>query len=418
MNYPLFNRHFFIEWRTFYPPAPFKALFDLRPTNIGDFAPIYEAAQNNRRLPHYRMYNPEHLAHYRPSLTAHESTFVYTPFAALLVAPLAMLDMSLNDAAFTVNVFNHVLWIGAAIMLFLILTCHQNKTFPISFLFVLQYLAFYPLSKSLQLTQATMWIFFCLVLSVFFLQRRRDVAAGLIMALSASIKPHLLLVLLPLVINRFFPRRMLTSYAVGIVLTGLASLLYAGIENCLDYVFSMLPTLSRGYAFYPNKGINGLLLRLFTTENQTICNLAQPVPWIMTVTSLFGLFLIGAAVLVCCLSTQQHKHDDNLMCFAIAVTAIVLASPVCWEHHLSVMFIPFSVVVNRLWRHPELRSRSLDGILFLSFLLVGSFFNSKNLSGFPRALFSGLEFYGALLLFGCLILLMLKQKGIHSPQAS
>ena len=392
-KYPLFYKSYIIAWHTFLPSPAFKALISLTTYNTGDFRPIYEAAFNNRRLPHYRMYDTEHLAHFRPSLAAHESTFVYTPFAALLVSPLVMLDMSLEEAACTINVVNHVFWICAAIILFLILTHHQKPLFIISFLFILQYLSFYPLAKTLQLMQATMIIFFCLVLSVFFLQRHKEVAAGLMMALSASIKPHLILVLVPLFINRYFPRRMLISSVVGIIFTGLVSLFYAGIENCLDYVFHMLPTLSRGYAFYPNKGINGLLLRLFTDEDQTICNLAQQVPWIMTITSLFGLCLLVAATFACFLRTQQDKDDcNNVLCFTIAITAIILASPVCWEHHLSILALSFCVAVNTVWRNPKLRTRFIDAFFLISFLLVSCYFDTQYFSGFPMALLSSLEY--------------------------
>jgi len=74
------------------------------------------------------------------------------------------------------------------------------------------------------------------------------------------------------------------------------------------------------------------------------------------------------------------------------------------------------VVVNRLWGQPWLRSRVLDGLLFPSFLLVGTFFHAEHLSGFPKALFSGLEFYGALLFLGSLLWLMLSRNASPSDQ--
>jgi hypothetical protein len=231
-----------------------------------------------------------------------------------------------------------------------------------------------------------------------------------------SIKPHLGLVLIPLAANRFFPKRVLICCVAGIAGTSIASMLYAGAENCLDYVLKALPTLSSGYAFYPNKSMNGLLLRLFSDEDPAVYNLVKPVPWIKAVSLIFWLCMLLLATYVSRIQRRVSVQEDSVLCCVFAITAVVVASPICWEHHLAALVIPFCVVVNRLWGQPWLRSRVLDGLLFSSILLVGTFFHAEHLSGFPKALFSGLEFYGALLFLGCLFWLMLSRNASPSDQ--
>lgn len=407
-NYPLLRTRGPVPtpaWQTFQVDPdgnPFDSLTNWRAIITGDFIPIFEAAKGHRADPGFRMYQPEQLRQRRAS-------FVYSPFTALLVSPFARPGISMYTAANWASLVNHLLWIAGAVLLFAMATHERRRTASDVLLFALHYVAFYPFAKALQLTQASIWIFFLLTVSAFLFQRNRNWSAGLTLAVGISIKPHLLAVLAVLALIPRFPRSMLCSCLVGlIVLTG-ASVWYAGVDNCRDYLFATLPVLSAGYAFFPNQSFNGLLLRLFTDVNPAVFNLAPPVGWIKLVSGLCGLSVLALTWLLCRGRARSPSHDTNVLCYAAVIAAAVVASPVCWIHHLTALAIPFCAVLSHLGRHGDQRRRWLDAALFVSFLLVSFYFDSRYLGGWPAALLSGLEFYGALLLLACLLTLTCRQ---------
>lgn len=389
--------------RKIFPVNSYKAIISINPENIGDFLPIYEVAQGIRIDPDFHMYQAE-------QLRAHRSSFVYTPFAALLISPFVKAGMTLYQTASVIKIINQLLWFASFVMLMRIVFYNHSITLPLALLFALHYLLFYPLARSLELTQAGVWIFFFLVLAAFLLQSHRHIAAGLTLAFGVSIKPHLGLMVIPLAVTPQFPKKMLGACLAGIFIAAVASLIYAGLDNCFDYISYALPTLSSGYAFYPNKSINGLLLRLFTLEDPSVYNLALPVPWIKICSLLFGIFMLCLAMLYCRNCININKNEDNVFCYTFCLVIITVASPICWEHHLAALLIAFSVVVKTLWNNPWLRNPTLEVLLFISILAVGCYYDGQCLSGFPKGLFSGIELYGALLLIGCMMWILLRIK--------
>ena len=376
---------------------PYRALVSSRAIYVGDFRPILTAARTRQRDPEHSLYQSAQLREYR-------AAFVYTPLAALLVLPLARTDMSVQRAADWANAVNHVLWLVGGALLLAILGRGRPSRW-LAGIFILHFLLYYPLAKALQLTQVSVLIWFCHVLAAWLLQRRYDVAAGFALAFGASIKPHYVLVPLLCALAPRFPRRALAACAAGLLLSACVSLLYAGWADCVEYVFGTLPTLSAGYSYLPNQSLNGLLLRSFTGEDPAVFNLATSVQWIQLASVLFGLGVLAAAARACRRRSASACEDDALLPLAIALAAVVIASPVSWIHHYVLLTIPYCVAYRRL-SAPGGRSRRLEAALFASVVLVGWFFDARHLSGFPLALLGGLEFYGALALFACLLALV------------
>jgi len=390
-----------LAWSTFQVDPdgnPFESLTNWRAIITGDFSPIFDAAKGRRADPNFRMYQPE-------QLRRGSASFVYSPLTALAISPFARPGVSMYAAADWVSLLNHLMWAGTFVMLYAVVSRGRPQPFRDALLLGLHYLLFYPLAKALQLTQASVWIFFFLAASTYCLQRGRHLVAGLTLAVGVSIKPHLAAIPLVLALTPPFPRKVLMSCLLGLVLTAAASVAYAGWHNCRDYLFVTLPTLSAGYAFFPNKSLNGLLLRAFSEVDPAVFNLAPAVPWIQTASAVFALCVLASAAIV--LRRRPHRPSPELdsMRFATALTAAVVASPVCWEHHLTAMFIPLCVGVSYLRLYPGQRRPWLDAALLCSFLLTGFFFDSRYLGGWPIGLLSGLEFYGSLLLLLCLLCL-------------
>jgi hypothetical protein len=364
---------------------PYRAL--VRPDAIytGDFRPIFEAARARHRDPAARLYRPA-------ELSEHSAAFVYTPFTALLVLPLARGERTLEQAANVVSWLNHGLWLVGGLLLFAVLARGRRAGAWMIALFALHYLAYYPLAKALQLTQAGVFIWFWIVVAAFLLQRARYTPAGLALALAISIKPHLVVVPLLCALTPGFPRRAWVASFAGLAATSLVSLLYAGLADCRAYLFETLPYLSAGYAYFPNQSVNGLLLRLVGREDPAVFNLAQDVAWIGFASKGFAVVVCGAA-LVALRRRGAASEEGRLEALALAVLAATLASPVCWIHHYALLALPFVVAARR-----ALEQRRASALLFASWLLAGWFYDARYLRGFPAALGSGLELYGGLLL--------------------
>jgi hypothetical protein len=382
--------------RTFNPTlGALTAWVAWRAVDTGDFAPIYRAAQLRHRDARARLYEPE-------GLKAHRASFVYTPFAALLLSPLAALELSPTRAADVVGVLNHLLALAGLGLLLVVASAGRPLAPGDVALALLHALAFYPLARALHLTQATVWIFFCLALSAFLLQRGWPIAVGLALAVGVSIKPHLAVAVPLLWLVPRFPRRVLVACIAGVGATTAASLVYAGIENARDYVSWVLPTLSAGYAYFRDQSIGGILRRLAGAEDPAVFNLAQPVAWIRGVSALAGVGILGLTLLACRRSGAAGRGGRDLLCYAMVLTAAVLVSPVLWEHHFTVLLVGFAVAAGWLGRPDAGAPPWARPALLASFVLVAVYVETRYFRGFPLALLSGLQLYGGLLLLATL----------------
>lgn len=377
---------------------PYAALFKWRAQVTGDFRPIFAAAKELRDDPHARIYHPE-------ELKQNLASFVYTPFTAMAASPLVRPGVSRFAVANWVSAVNHAMWVAGGALLILIALRGRPITPAWVALLVLHYVLYYPMAKALQLTQASVWIFFFLTLSAFWLQRRRHVLAGAALAVGVSIKPHLAVVLIAMSLARGFPLRMIISCLVGLALTTAASVWYAGWDNCVDYVTRVLPILSAGYAYYPNQSLNGLLHRMFTSTDPRAFNLAPNIAWIKTVCAAYGIAVQAVAVIVLRQARTPRSDERLVLAYATLLVAATAASPVCWLHHFTVLLIAFAAAVGLCLRHPVLRSRGVDAALFASFLLTGCFFDTRWLGNGAVALLGGLGFFGMLMLLVVLLVL-------------
>jgi len=392
------GRHSFLTW------------VDWSGRSIGDFSPIFHAAQGLARDPGYELYRPH-------ELSEHRASFVYTPFTALLLAPFAGPDATLAAVADGVSVANHLLALVGCGLILLVLARGRPLRPGLVAIFVLHALLFYPLASALHLTQAGVWIFFALAVSVWALDAGRPLIAGIALALGASIKPHLVVVPILIAFVPGMPRRLLAGAGVGLAATAALSLAYAGWDNCRAYLFDTLPSLSAGYSYFRNQGLNGLLLRVFTDQDPAEFNLARPVPWIRAASMLWGLVLLAATVIACRRGAKRAPDDaeGGLLRYAAVLAAAVLASPVCWIHHLILLAIPIAIAARALLRDRTLAAGPLPMLLLAGSLMAGFLFDAGGLANGWPSVFSGLELYGALLVLACLLRIQAQRTPLLAP---
>ena len=364
----------------------------------GDFLPIYTTAAGRREDPDFRMYHPE-------ELKQHKAAFVYTPIAALLIAPIVSPERSFEEVADIVSVVNHLLALAGATMLFSLLMRGRPWGAGDVALFLFHVVLFYPLAKALHLTQAGVWMFFLLSSALWLFDRGQRVGSGLALALGCSIKPHLALIPLVLALGGRFPPRTLVACAAGILFCGLACLAYAGPANLVDYT-RQLNHLSAGYAYAPNQSFNGLLLRMFTDQDPTVFNLAEPVTWIRVLSTGLGLTLLAFAVWATRRGANSADPDRPLLCMGGVTAAVVVASPVCWIHHLVLLAGPMVLGWRTLVQTTATSSRALTIPLLVGGVLCSVYFDATG----AHPLLSGLELYGALMVVGCLLTLAARRR--------
>jgi EamA domain-containing membrane protein RarD len=128
------------------------------------------------------------------------------------------------------------------------------------------------------------------------------------------------------------------------------------------------------------------------------------VPWIKSVSTVFGLCVLVLAAFTC-RSAITRRREPELLCYALAVAAVTIASPICWTHHMTAFIAPLAIIARRFLDEPRLRSPTILATAFASAILTGAFYDARHLSGLPLGLLTGFEFYGGLLLLGTLVVL-------------
>ena len=372
----------------------FRALWRWDSLNAGDFQPVVQAAK--RRRAGKPLYQPEELRQGRAS-------FVYTPFTALLVAPTLLAGWSAERTADAASLANHAFALIGFALLFRLVFAGRSWDWRDVLAFALPCLAFYPMANALYLTQCGVWIFFCAALSFSALHAGHALLGGICLGLAASIKPHLALVPIALLCVPGFPRRFIAATFVTGALTGLLSVLYAGWGTVVGYFSETLPQLSAGYSYFQNQSFNGLLLRGFTEQKAEVFDLATPVAWVQRASSALGLALLAGVTALCRRGRAARAPLDDELVYAALFSAVVVASPVCWIHHLILLLFPIGIAARALALRGE--PGALGGLLLAGLLLVGSLFDASRVpNGWP-SVFTNLEFAGALLVLSVLLAL-------------
>jgi glycosyl transferase family 87 len=253
---------------------------------------------------------------------------------------------------------------------------------------------FYPLVHAVQLNQATLLVTALMGGAWLALDRRRPALAGVIFALALGVKPQLVLVL-PLML--WHARRMVVAGLVAAAALAAASVAYAGVPNHVDYVTRVLPSLSRGYAYYANQGFNGFYNRL--APGGDIGFFRQP-PGSAAVGAATGLTAIVVLVSSAWLLRRWHARGgpEPPWALAIAWLATTVVSPVAWQHHFAPALFAFVLVARALADEPDLRRSHVPLLAGAAFALMASYFEVRSLRGVPERLLASYVLYGAIVL--------------------
>ena len=298
---------------------------------------------------------------------AHIPVATRTPTAMLLTMPLALLDYP--DACLAWNLMSLAAF-GASIWLVmrgLRIPFSRAAWFPLVTLLLLCN----PLRQQTNQGQLS-GLLSLLVTSIWFSARAgRPVWSGVWLGTATALKlfPGFLLIYFAL-------RRQWWTVAAGMIsfvaLNGVTAALL-GSSAYATYIGEVLPSVAATRATWPNASLAGFVCKLFDDPAPVLFRWHwRVVPlWSAPTVARIGCLLCVAVVT---LFTARAIHSartrgESDRAFGVAVTAMLLVSPVTWDHYFLMLVLPLALVW--LWLPPQSSCRPL----FL-FTLAGLWLNA------------------------------------------
>jgi Glycosyltransferase family 87 len=328
-------------------------------------------------------------------------TNAHPPTSVLLAMPLASLDF--DTAFFIWNLISIPLLILSLWLIVrgLAIKCQAWAVFPATTMLILCS----PLQMQIRHGQLSL-LLLSLICGAWFAERSgQPRVAGVLLGAAAAIK--------------FFPAFMLVYFAVRRRWTvvswgaGALALLFCltavvlGWQTCLDYVRDVLPNMYWFRVNWGNNSLAGFWCRIFDPApwRKRDFSLTKPLLYSPTLASLghwVSSATVAAITVLSALSARTRHEEDQA--FAVAVIAMLLISPITWDHYFLLLLLPlaiqwlrtdflrpsgwvFGLVVLCMWVEPVV-SLSLSG---LNGRVAGPLVNLTVLS---------YQFYALLALFG------------------
>jgi Glycosyltransferase family 87 len=130
-------------------------------------------------------------------------------------------------------------------------------------------------------------------------------------------------------------------------MAGLTALTAAllGLDAYRAYLLRVLPGIQHFRAGWNNDSLWGFWSRLFdpALDHPRDWSLSQPVSYSPALALLISV--ISSSAIVAILARAVHRNtagQGNDLTFALAVTATLLVSPICWDHYLLILLVPLA----------------------------------------------------------------------------
>lgn len=330
----------------------------------------------------------------------------HPPTANLLALPLARLDY--QDAVLVWNLFS-LAALGVSLWLIgreLGLVWSPWMIFPVVTLLLLCN----PFRQ--QINQGQLNAVLLLLLTGVWMADRRNrlVWAGVLVGAATTIKlfPALLIVY-------FAFRSRWTAVFLGIATVAAITVLTAalvGTDAYRDYAFEALPEVAWFRAAWPNASIAGFWSKLFDPALYKPRDWCQIVPLSSNPKLAFGGCLISDAVILGMLAQAVRRCRSQPaadLAFGLTLLAMLLLSPITWDHYFLMLAIPLGLLWVRLPASPNKRLCFLLLVMALWFE-PRIFYQAVILGGFAQGIAYPIhtvtvlsyQFYTLLILFALL----------------
>jgi hypothetical protein len=261
----------------------------------------------------------------------------HPPASVLLVLPFALLEYR---AAYVV--WNVVSLITLPISLWLLF---RPAGLNLNRWLVLPVVALLLLSNSLsqQVNQGQLNLVLLLLTVVAWSADRtgKPMLAGVMVGLAAAIKLFPGFLVVYFVCQRKW--RAVIAMAVTFVAVHAATLVLLGADCFRDYICVVLPRVGAFRDYWPNASITGFWYKLFDGSSAHGIPVLHAPMLTRTGTWLCSLAVVALTVWRCWKARQPNERSQA---FAICVVAMLLLSPITWDHYFLLLLVPFAV----LWK--------------------------------------------------------------------
>jgi hypothetical protein len=258
--------------------------------------------------------------------------YIYPPFFALALAPLTSLGLVAAGRVWLLLV--HAAFLGA---LWLLLEVNPELPRTGRRLFLAAALGFMPVYIGVKFQQvASLWLLL-LCAALWAALRRRAVAAGLFLALAASLK------VIPLLNIPLFARlgRWRVALSASALLATITALTLAAAPGSWQFFTVVLPRIGAGNSNWDNASIDGLVSRFYALYPGAF--------GASTVLVAEGLVLLAAVAVLGLTLWRSGQGGDPAwqlrLGMAATVTALLMVSSVTWQHHLVTLLLPLAVAM-------------------------------------------------------------------------
>jgi len=251
-----------------------------------------------------------------------------------------------------------------------------------------------PLYDTVAYGQTDVILLFCFTVVLWALRIRRDIWAGVVIAVLTMLKIYPGLLLVFFVIKRRWWA--LAGFVVGMIACNAIAIAVIGWDIHVQYVLRVLPSVGGTTSWVENQTIAGFVTRFFDAPFVMLRFPFKSIERLATVLS----GLLSALVCVAALRDMPEDESGFAVQYAMFVLLMVVAIPVAWMHYSTLLILVFLIL---LWRYREISLRIAPAsVIAMSFALIafGNFrsFNYPTHLGIVTLLMGSFKFYAMMML--------------------
>ena len=149
--------------------------------------------------------------------------------------------------------------------------------------------------------------------------------------------------------------RVVMSATLAFVGLTLLTLAFFGLETYRQYIVEVLPAIDAFRSAWPGISMRNFWCRLF--DPSSACGVTIPLavnPWLARILTLgSSMGVVGILAWVIYRARQPESFDR---CYALSLVAMVLVSPIAWDHYLVFLLLPALLLWNQ-FQHEDNRLR-------------------------------------------------------------
>jgi hypothetical protein len=173
--------------------------------------------------------------------------------------------------------------------------------------------------------------------------------AGALLGAAAAIKLFPAFLLLYFVVRRQW--RVVWSALVSLATISALTLAVLGFEAYRAYFVDVMPRVERFLSWWNNASLTGICRKLFgpATEKPWLVWKVEPLWNCPTLARVLALVLSAMTVAIVLWTIRNARTRADLdLAFSLAMTAMLLVSPITWDHYFLLLLVPLTIVWIRL----------------------------------------------------------------------